>query len=304
MVVKQRSGMMEIWQQLRSNINNFVGFGGLLVVIVITVACTYGVNKLYLTEHTRAETMVLMEQNNQMASIGQLAAGVAHEINNPLALINETAGYVKDMFTIKKRYQQDTELIELIDTILDAIERCATITSQLLGFSRKFDIHTEKVDLRSVIEDVLVFHKKEAEYRNVLITVDIPEETPRVQTDRGKLQQIIMNLVNNAFHAVSDGCQIAISASPLGTDRVCLTIEDGGCGIPADSLDRIFEPFFTTKEKGRGTGLGLPITYGLVQRLHGAITVDSKENEGTTFTVSLPVCMQEELNDDESTAGG
>ena len=170
MVVKQKAGMMQVWLQLRSNINWFVGLCTLIILVVVIITCTFMVNKLYLADKAKAETMALMEQSNQLASIGQLAAGVAHEINNPLALINETAGYVKDLFVIKEQYRKDDELIENIDYILDAVERCGTITRQLLGFARKFDVKIQKVNLKEVISDVLVFHHKEAEYRNIRLT--------------------------------------------------------------------------------------------------------------------------------------
>jgi signal transduction histidine kinase len=232
--------------------------------------------------------MAVMEQNCQMASIGQLAAGVAHEINNPLALINETAGYVKDLFVIKKQYSKDDALLENIDYILEAVERCGTITKQLLGFSRKYDVKIQRVNLNEVISDVLNFHNKEAEYRNINVSVDVPEDIPEIETDRGKLQQILVNLINNAFQALDNGCSLAIQASNEGSDKVRITISDSGCGMPAAHLAKIFDPFFTTKERDQGTGLGLAITYGLVKKLHGTIFVESKENVGTTFTITLP----------------
>jgi len=214
---------------------------------------------------------------------------VAHEINNPLALINETAGYVKDLFMIKQQYKDDKDLVEHVDTILDAVERCGTITRQLLGFARHFDVHTQPINLEDMVADVINFHKKEAEYRDIKIHVDIPETIPLIETDRGKLQQIILNLVNNAFQAIHNGCFLDIKAAMDGPEHVRLSIQDNGCGISEAHLNKVFEPFFTTKKEGQGTGLGLSITYGLVQKLHGNITVQSKTNEGTTFVVTLPV---------------
>ena len=220
MVIKQKAGMMQVWQQLRSSLNWFVGLCTLAILVVVIITCTFMINKLYRADKAKAETMALMEQSNQLASIGQLAAGVAHEINNPLALINETAGYVKDLFVIKEQYRQDDELIGYIDDILDAVERCGTITGQLLGFARKFEVKIQKVKLNEVISDVLVFHNKEADYRNIKVHVDVPEDMPAIETDRGKLQQILVNLVNNAFQAVDNGCILDIKASPAGADKV------------------------------------------------------------------------------------
>ena len=303
MVLKQKAGMMQVWQQLRSNINWFVGFCTLTILIVITITCTFIINKLYQADKEKAETMALMEQSNQLASIGQLAAGVAHEINNPLALINETAGYVKDLFVLKEQFHHDDELIGYIDDILDAVERCGTITRQLLGFARKFEVKIQKVNLKEVISDVLVFHDREAAYRNIKVHVDVPEDMPLIETDRGKLQQILMNLVNNAFQAMDSGCILDIEASSAGADKVRITIGDNGCGMPEDHLQQIFEPFFTTKEGDKGTGLGLTITHGLVKKLHGEISVESKVDEGAIFTITLPIRILEEKIENEGSTG-
>ena len=303
MVVKQKAGMIGVWQELRANINWFVGICIMVIIIIVTVTCTFMVNKLYLADRAKADTMALMEQNCQLASIGQLAAGVAHEINNPLALINETAGYVKDLFAINEQYRKDKELLEYLDYILEAVERCGTITKQLLGFARKFDVNIQKVNLKAVILDVLNFHNKEAEYRNIKVHVDMPQDNLEIETDRGKLQQILLNLVNNAFQAVDNGCCLDIHASHNAPGMIGITISDNGCGLPQENLSKIFEPFFTTKERGKGTGLGLAITYGLVKKLNGDISVASKENEGTTFTITLPTRIHEEVTEDEGSTG-
>jgi two-component system NtrC family sensor kinase len=303
MVIKQKAGMTQVWQKLHTNMNWFVSLGFIAILIVITITWTFMVNKLYLADHEKAETMALAEQTNQLASIGQLAAGVAHEINNPLALINETAGYVKDLFVIEKKYRDDQELIEHIDTILESVERCGLITSQLLGFARKFDIKIQKVNLNQIISDVLSFHKKETEYRNISVHVDVPADVPEIETDRGKLQQILVNLVNNAFQAMDNGCCLDIYASNEVPDEVKISISDNGCGMPEENLAKVFQPFFTTKKEGKGTGLGLTITYGLVKKLHGNISVKSKEHEGTTFILSLPVRIKEKISDNEGSFG-
>jgi two-component system NtrC family sensor kinase len=304
MVIKEKGGMIAIWEELHSKINWIVGLGIMLILVAIIITCTFMVNKMFLADKAKAETLAMVEQNCQLASVGQLAAGVAHEINNPLALINETAGYIKDLFTITETYRHDEELLENIDSILEAVERCGRITRQLLGFARKFDIKIQKIDVKEVISDVLNFHNKESIYRNITVAVDMPEETLEIESDRGKLQQILLNLVNNAFQAVNEGCRLDISAKYQGIDKLVISIGDNGCGMPKEALPKIFEPFFTTKPLGKGTGLGLPITYGLVKKLNGEISVKSILNEGTTFTITLPIRLEEGRDDDESSASG
>ncbi|BBO93251.1 sensor histidine kinase [Desulfosarcina ovata] len=295
MVVKERAAMMKVWLELRHQINWFLAVSAIIIAVVMTLTSTYMVKKIFHADHEKARTMLMAEQNCRLASIGQLAAGVAHEINNPLALINETAGYVKDLFLIEERYKDDTEMVEHIDSIIDAVERCGTITRQLLGFARHFDVQVQPVNLKRMVDDVLSFHKKEAEYRNIAFHVDIPNSIPLIETDRGKLQQIILNLVNNAFQAIDNGCFLKVWAETDEAEQVRIFIRDNGCGISKDHLNKIFEPFFTTKKEGKGTGLGLSITYGLVQKLHGNITVQSQTGEGTTFVVTLPVHMEKEV---------
>jgi two-component system NtrC family sensor kinase len=150
---------------------------------------------------------------------------------------------------------------------------------------------------------VLSFHKKETEYRNISVHVDVPQDIPEIETDRGKLQQILVNLVNNAFQAMDNGCCLDINASNKVPEEVTISISDNGCGMPEENLAKIFQPFFTTKKEGKGTGLGLTITYGLVKKLHGTISVKSQEHKGTTFILSLPVRIKEEMRDDESSSG-
>jgi signal transduction histidine kinase len=304
MVIKQKGGMVAIWEELHSKINWIVGLGINMILAVITFTFSYMVNKMYLADKAKAETLALAEQNNQLAAIGQLAAGVAHEINNPLALINETAGYIKDLFVITETYHRDDELMENIDSILEAVERCSRITRQLLGFARKFDVEARRIDVKEIISDVLNFHRKEAVYRNITVNLDLPEEDLEIESDRGKLQQILLNLINNAFQAVGgEGCRLDIRAKNEGPNRVKICIGDNGCGMSEENLAKVFEPFFTTKETGKGTGLGLAITYGLVKKLHGKISVDSRVNKGTTFTITLPKKIEGGSVDDENTAG-
>ncbi len=292
-VLKKKAGMMHVWLELRRNINWTVGISVVLIVLVITFASTFMTNRLYLIDKAKAVTMLQMEQNQQLASIGQLAAGVAHEINNPLAVINQTAGYLKDLYSFKDEPRSDIEIIDNIESILDAVDRCGTITRQLLGFVRQFDIKIKKISLEKIVSDVLSFHKKEAEYKGITVTVSIPDAISDLETDSGKLQQILVNLINNAFQALEEGCCLDIIGSQIDTETIELIIQDTGCGIPEDSITKIHEPFFSTKQDQMGTGLGLSITYGLVKKIGGDIFVQSTEGVGTCFTITLPIKIQE-----------
>ncbi len=292
-VQKEKQRMMHIWLKLRRSINWTVGVCVFLIVVVVTMASTLMANKLYELDNAKAATMLQMEQSQQLASIGQLAAGVAHEINNPLAVISETAGYIKDLFEYTDGPADRDEVVDNIDEILAAVSRCGTITKQLLGFVRRFDIRIRKIYLEKMVDDVLSFHKKEAEYKRIAVTVSMPDDLPPMETDSGKLQQVLVNLINNAFQAVDeDGC-LTIRASMPEKEQVEVVIEDTGCGIPEENLERIQEPFFSTKQEKSGTGLGLSITYSLVKKLGGKIFVQSTEGVGTSFTIRLPMKLNQ-----------
>jgi signal transduction histidine kinase len=234
-----------------------------------------------------------------------LSAGVAHEINNPLAIINEKAGLIKDLFTLKHDYAEDPKLLGLADSIVYSVERCAKITQRLLGFARHVDSKPQLLDIVEVIHEVLGFLGKEAEYRSITLTVDVAPDIPRIESDRGRLQEIFLNLINNSFAAMDDGGRLAITVGQPETDFISATVADTGCGISESDLKRIFEPFFSTKTGKGGTGLGLSITYGLIQELGGSVSVQSDVGKGTEFTLRLPVRRKlSGESDNESTACG
>jgi len=218
---------------------------------------------------------------------------VAHEINNPLAIINEKAGLIKDLMLLQKEAQNNPRLVKEIDAIIASVERCSTITKRLLGFARHMDVRIKDIAIKDLIEEVLGFMGKEAEYRCIGVTVDIPDDIPTLHTDRGKLQQIFLNIINNAFAAMQDGGKLTISALREGPDHIVVSVRDTGCGISQNDLKQIFDPFFSTKTGMGGTGLGLSITYGLVSELGGRIDVESQSGEGTCFSVKLPRRIEE-----------
>ncbi len=289
--VKPAREAMGRWFSLRSELLGFLVVSTALIIGVILWGSGQLIRRMREADERRAALYHHMEYSNKLASIGRLAAGVAHEINNPLAIINEKAGLVLDLVAVGPESQHQQRLVAAVDSILRSVGRCKAVTHRLLGFARHMDVHNEPIDLETLLKEVLGFLEKEAEYRNLIVSFEVEEGLPMVTSDRGQLQQVFLNILNNAFAAVSEGGEIGIEIAREGADRVAVTVADNGVGIPQEHLERIFEPFFTTKQ-GSGTGLGLSITYGIVKKLDGEIRVDSSAGEGTRFTVSLPVSQK------------
>ncbi len=252
---------------------------------------TYLLRRIHGADEQLAEVLHNVEYTNRMASIGRLAAGVAHEINNPLSIIEENAGLLTDLLTLTDAPPDRERFLAIADSVRNSVVRCAAITHGLLGFAKTMEPTTTPIDLRALIEEVLNFERRLAGYRNLNITTDIPKPLPAIESDRGQLQQVFLNILTNAFDAVDDGGRVDISMELQDENTITVMITDNGHGIPEKNLKRIFEPFFTTKLE-YGTGLGLSITYGLVVKLGGHINVQSEIGKGSTFTVRLPVKRQ------------
>lgn len=228
------------------------------------------------------------EQTEKLASIGRLAAGVAHEINNPLAIINEDAGLMLDLAEMSDDFPNKEKFGDLLRSIQSSVKRCRTITHRLLGFARQMDVSPEPIDVNALISEVYGFLEKEALNRNIKIGFDLKDDLPTIESDRGQLQQVFLNILNNAMDAVDSKGKINITTWIKSESAIGVKIRDNGCGIPKDKLKRIFDPFFTTKGRDKGTGLGLSITYGIVNKLGGKVTVESEVDKGTLFTIELP----------------
>ena len=292
MIVKNKNELMKPWYKTRLQLMGFLAASITIILAVILGVATYLVNKINLADQKRITTLHQVEYSNKMATIGRLAAGVAHEINNPLAVINEKAGLIKDLFTMREECARDEKLMNTINDVLSSVERCAKITRRLLGFMRNAGVTTDRIHLGETIQEVLAFLNKEAEYRSFHISVQVDEDVPPITSDRGRLQEIFLNVINNSFAAMQNGGSLEVTAKRNKEGFVSVIIKDDGCGIPKADLERVFEPFFSTKTGKGGTGLGLSITSGLVQELGGEIRVDSEVGKGTSFTVLLPIDIQ------------
>ncbi len=216
MIVKQKPVLMQAWRNTRRQLLFFLAVSITGILVVIFGVTTYLVDRIYWADLRRVATLHRVEYTNKMASLGRLGAGVAHEINNPLAIINEKAGLIKDLFTYTDRYANDDKLMGIVNSILASVDRCSTITRRLLGFARTTEIEASSVDLGETVTEVLGFMGKESEYRSIDVKVNIDDHLPPIQTNRGQLQQILLNLINNAFAAVEDGGAIEISVGAGG----------------------------------------------------------------------------------------
>jgi two-component system NtrC family sensor kinase len=282
-----RAALHADWAGLRRNLLVFLAVSIVLILAVVTGGTSYMVSRARQADLLRAAAYHKMEYTNKMAALGRLSAGVAHEINNPISIITEKAGLLKDLLVLSRETPPREKLVGLVDSVLRSADRCAGVTHRLLGFAKHMEVRRESLELDRLLLEVLEFLEKEASYRGIEVAFDFPETPPRIVSDRGQLQQVFLNLVNNAFAAVEDGGRIEIGIRENGADRLNVWVADDGVGIPEEHLSRIFDPFFTTK-KGMGTGLGLSITYGIVQKLGGEIHVQSEVGAGTRFTVTLP----------------
>jgi signal transduction histidine kinase len=280
--------MQESWISLRRKLLMFLSVSIVLILAAAGIGSKVMINRMKEADLRRATVFHKMEYTNRMAVIGRLAAGVAHEINNPLTIINEKAGLLGDLLSVPGDLPPKEKLLSSVESILKSVNRCSRITKRLLGFAKHMDVQLDKLDTEHLIVEVLGFLEKEAHYRKIQVNLDMPEDLPTIESDRGQLQQVFLNIVNNAFAAMEDGGKLDISAREVGVGQIAVRIEDNGSGISAENLKHIFEPFFTTK-KGQGTGLGLSITYGIVEKLGGKLEVESTLGEGTCFTVTLPV---------------
>jgi signal transduction histidine kinase len=225
-----------------------------------------------------------LRQADKLASIGQLAAGVAHEINNPLSIV---LGYTK---LIMKNPPVDDRIKEDLRVIHKNAEICKKIVEDLLNFARQNKTRYVQADVNETLESVISTMEDKLTESNIAIVRKYDPSVQRVCMDIDKMNQVYTNILMNAHQAIRSSGVITVSTFCDNEKKVVsIIVSDTGSGIPKDIQDKIFEPFFTTKEPGEGTGLGLAVSYGIVHEHGGEITVESKKNEGAIFTIKLPI---------------
>lgn len=225
-----------------------------------------------------------MAQADKLASIGELSAGIAHEINNPLGII---LGYTQ---LLMRNEDKDSERMADLRTIEKHVRNCKTIVEDLLNFARTSKPKKELVDIHGVIDDVVDFVLNHGEMDNVGLHKDYDRGLGLLYIDEKKIKQVLINLIMNAKHAVGNNGRIVLSTGRNNTaGKAIIQVEDDGHGIEKKDLSRIFDPFFTTKPTGEGTGLGLSVSYGIVKNHGGDVFADSQTGQGATFTIVLPL---------------
>ncbi len=288
MVVKPRGEVFRSWYTLKTEIF-YVFLASVAIILLVVFKLTdLLVKRMRESEERREAALREVEHTHKLSSIGRLAAGVAHEINNPMAIINEKTGLMRDLIELGDDFPEKAKFLSLTDAVINSVERCRSITHRLLGFARRMEAQIETMNLNEVLQETVGFVEKEALYRNIDVRLQLAEDLPPISSDRGQLQQVFLNLLSNSFAAVEDGGKIVVTSWEENADAVGVSVADNGCGMSEETLKRFFEPFFTTKKKGHGTGLGLFITYGIIKRLGGEIIAESKEGQGTTMTIHLP----------------
>ncbi len=225
------------------------------------------------------EYQVVMVQKERLASLGELSAGVAHEINNPLSIIS---GYMQ-MLLMNEHV--NSEIKEISKVIEKQVERASNIADKLLHFSKRTDFEIKEVDVNRLVENILILLEHQLKLFNILVVKQLDSTLGSIQADPPQLQQVFHNIISNAIYAMPKGGTLTVSTG-LKDGYVEIRFVDTGCGIPKKDLNRIFDPFFTTKEPG--TGLGLSIAYGIIDSHRGKIEVESQVNEGATFILKLP----------------
>jgi PAS domain S-box-containing protein len=230
------------------------------------------------------ETHLQLVSSEKMASLGKLAAGIAHEINNPLGGI-----LIYSSLMMEDLPEEDSRRGDLVRIVQEA-GRCKEIVKSLLEFARQTEPKMEPTDINRAINDGLFFLVNQALFHNIHIVKKLDAFLPFVQGNASQLKQVFMNIIVNAAEAMHGTGTLTITTAPA-PDRKTIFVEftDTGEGIPEENFSRIFDPFFTTKEVGKGTGLGLATSYGIIEDHGGKISVKSKVGEGTTFTIELPV---------------
>ncbi|MFA7383807.1 MAG: ATP-binding protein [Desulfurivibrionaceae bacterium] len=262
-------------------------------LLILAVSTTLVRSMMSKVEDADQQRMLLYDRirySEKMALIGRMAANVAHEINNPLQIIGDQAGWLDELLGEEEldRLKNTGEYRAAFAKIRTQVKRASTITHRLLGFSRSTEGLKSAIEINTLVEETVSFLEKEATNHRITIRRNLEQSLPKITTDSSQLQQVFLNILNNAFDAIGNDGSVTISTS-LDNGQLAVEFADSGPGLPEEVLKKIFEPFFTTKKAGSGTGIGLAISFNIMERLGGSIEVRNGRQGGCVFRVNLPV---------------
>jgi two-component system, NtrC family, sensor kinase len=293
LVISQIAGQRHGWLAGIRNTEILIIATGCLVILFAIVLISHTlVRHLEQTAREMNELNAQLIQQDKLAALGKMAAGIAHEINNPLAVIGEKAGWMEDLLAEEEFQDSDNykEFAASISKIEDHVDRARKITHRMLGFARRMEPRLDDVEINQVLDqtiDILVNH---ASINDIEIHKHFADRLPVIASDQSQLQQVFMNLINNAIDAIGKDGHVDVHTQ-LDKGWIRVVVKDNGPGMPETVQKKIFDPFFTTKPNGKGTGLGLSISYNIIEKMGGRIAVDSTPGQGTTFTVALPLVL-------------
>ena len=276
-------------------------FGGIVVFLSSLYLTGYVEKMLRLRDEERETLREQLYRAGRLAELGEMAAGFAHEINNPLQIMKSDQAYMEMLLgEFRDRAAGDPEFLKDVEEVMSSvsqiklqIDRCARITHSILSFGRAGNAEEQNLDLAKFVPEVLTMVRKKMQLSNIDLKLDMAPTRLVVHVDPGRLQQVLLNLLNNAMYAISETVdgragEIVLSCSPEEDDRVRIAITDNGVGISPDKQQLIFTPFFTTKPAGSGTGLGLSVCHGIVSSMKGVLDFTSVKGQGSTFFILLP----------------
>ena len=289
-VAEEMSGLL-----VTRNVEIIIIVLSLLAIVMVTIFMT----RLFISRLREADNKIdamnaKLMHSDKLAALGKMGASVAHEINNPLVVVMQKIGWMEDL--LEEEDLQKTKNLEeykkTISKIDHHLERIRKVVHNMLGYARRMEPRFEAVDINETLDQTIDLLENYALVNNINIQTDLSSSLPIIANDQAQLQQVFLNLISNAIDAISKDGLIEIESRSTDS-HIVVTISDDGPGIPKDQQSKVFEPFFTTKETEKGTGLGLWISYDIMEKMGGTIMFENKMGEGSVFTVKIPVVLPE-----------